>query len=170
MATSISLALRNAVLQGSSVKEQLDGGFIYVYAGTVPATADTALDMATVHTQLVKITSDAVPVDNGSTGLNWESAAVNGALPKETTETWAGKINFVGKDAAQAGVAPLTATFFRICAAADNGQAAGGGSTPRIQGTINTAGAELNVTSTALSDNGTNTFGIAAGEVRLPAA
>lgn len=169
MATSFSLALRNAILQGSSVKEELDGGFIYVFAGTVPATADTALDMATVHTQLVKIAADAVPADAGVVGLNWETAAVNGALPKETTETWAGKINFVGFDSAQAGVAPLTATFFRICEAADNGQAAGGASTSRIQGAINTAGAELNVTSTALSDNGTNTFGIAAGEIRLPA-
>lgn len=167
MAVSLSVALRNGMLQGSSLKEQLDGGFIYVYAGPVPADADTALDMTNLHTQLVKITSDAVPADDGSTGINWESAAVNGAIPKETTETWAGKINFVGKDAASAGVSPLTATFFRICSAADNGQGVGGGSTPRVQGTINTAGAEFNVTSTSLADNGSNTFGVGAAEIRL---
>jgi hypothetical protein len=43
-------------------------------------------------------------------------------------------------------------------------------STPRIQGTINTAGADLNVTSVSLSDNGTNTFGIASAEARQPGA
>lgn len=170
MATQISLALRNALLVGSSVKEELDGGFIYIFAGAVPASADAALDMATEHTQLVKIAADAVPVDDGVTGITFEAAAVNGALPKESTETWVGKVHFVGADAADAGVAPLTATFFRICGAGDDGRAAGTASTPRIQGTINTAGAELNVTTVALDDNGTNTFGIAAGEVRMPAA
>lgn len=170
MTISISAALRNGMLQGSSLKEQLDGGFLYVYAGTVPADADAALDMTNVHTQLVKVTSDAVPADSGSTGLNFDTTASNGALAKAPAETWAGKINFVGKDAAQAGVGPLTATFFRFCAAGDNGQAAGSGSTPRIQGTIGTAGADWIVTSASLSDNGSNTFGANTAEARLPAA
>jgi hypothetical protein len=169
MTTSVSVALRNALLEGSSVKEQLDGGFIYVYAGPVPADADAALDMTNDHTQLVKIAADATPVDSGVTGLTY-GTAVNGALPKTSAETWAGVVNFVGKDAAQAGVGPLTATFFRACAAADNGQAAGSTTTPRIQGSINTAGADLNVSSTSLSDDGTATFGIASAEVRQPAA
>lgn len=173
MTTIASVALRNGLLQGSSVKEQLDGGFIYIFAGPVPTDADTALDMTVttgLHTLLCKVAADAVPADAGVVGLNLESAAVSGAIPKETTETWAGKVHFVGKDQAQAGVGPLTATFFRWCSAADNGQAVGSGSTPRIQGTVNTAGADLNVTSTSLSDNGSNTFGIAAAEVRQPSS
>lgn len=170
MSISISDALRNGMLQGSSLKTLLDGGFLYVYAGPVPANADAALDMVGQHTQLVKVTSDATPVDNGTTGLHFDTTASAGALGKAPSETWAGKINFVGKDAASAGVSPLTATFFRFCAAADNGQGAGGGSTPRIQGTLGTAGADWIVTSVALSDNGSNTFGANTAEARLPAA
>lgn len=116
MAINISLALRNALLQGSSVKEELDGGFIYFYAGPVPADADAALDMTVstgLHTQLAKIAADAVPVDAGVTGLTFD-AATNGALPKAAAETWAAKVHFVGKDEGQAGVSALTATFYRF--------------------------------------------------------
>lgn len=165
-----SVALRNGMLQGSSVKEQLDSGFLYIYAGTVPTDADAALDMVGTHTQLAKIAADAVPVDAGVTGLTFAATASNGALAKNAAETWASIINFVGKDSAQAGVGPLTATFFRFCKATDNGQAAGDTTTPRIQGSVGTSGADLNLTSTALSDNGTNTVGIATFEVRQAAS
>lgn len=170
MATKISVALRNAMLQGTSLKESLDAGFIYLYAGAVPADADAALDMVGVHTQLAKIAADATPVDAGVTGLTFAATAVNGALVKAAAETWAGQVHFVGKDAASAGVSPLTATFFRFCAAADNGQGAGSASTPRLQGACATSGAEANLTSVSLSDNGTNDVGLASFEVRQPAA
>lgn len=171
MTVHVSVALRNALLQGSSVKEELDGGFLYLFSGTVPATADTALDMVTVHTQLAKIAADDPPVAAGVTGLTFEAAAVNGALPKETTETWAAVIDFVGADAADAGVSPLTASFFRFCGPGDNGQAAGDASTtPRIQGSLATAGGDINLVSTSLDDNGTNTVGVSVFEVRQPAS
>lgn len=166
----ISVALANGLLQGSSVKEQLDGGFIYIYAGPVPANADDALDMVGQHTQLAKLAADAVPVDSGVTGLTFAASAAGGSIVKNATETWAGKVNFVGKDAASAGVSPLVATFFRHCAAADNGQSVGSGSTPRIQGTCGVQGADANLASVSLSDNGTNTTGLASYEVRLPLA
>lgn len=170
MTVKVSVALRNALLQGSSVKEELDGGFLYIYSGTVPADADEALDMVSDHTQLAKIAADSPAVDNGVTGINFEAAAVNGALPKESTETWAAKVHFVGTDAADAGVSPLVATFFRFCSAADNGQAAGDSSTtPRIQGSVATAGGDINLTSTSLDDNGTNEVGLSVFEVRQPA-
>lgn len=165
-----SVALRNGLLQGSSVKEQLDDGFIYLFSGPVPADADAALDMVNDHTLLAKIAADEPAVDAGVTGLKFAASATNGALPKDSTQTWAAVVHFVGKDAAQAGVGPLTATFFRFCSAADNGQAAGTTSTPRLQGAVGTAGAELNLTSTSLSDNGSNTVGAASFEVRQAAA
>lgn len=167
--TKISVALRNALLQGSSVKEELDNGFLYIFAGTVPTDADAALDMVATHTLLAKIAADAVPADAGVVGLTFAASAADGAIAKNSGETWAGKVHFVGKDAGSAGVSPLTATFFRFCDAADNGQGAGGAATPRIQGTVGTSGADLILTSVSLSDNGTNTVGIAAGEVRQPA-
>lgn len=169
MTIKLSDALANAILQNSSVKGELDGGFIYIFAGAVPTTADAALDMVTEHTLLAKIAADAVPVDAGVTGLNFEALAVSRAIVKETTETWAAKVHFVGADSASAGVSPLTATFYRHCDAADNGQAIGSASTPRIQGTVGTSGADLVLTSVSLSDNGVNTVGVGAYEVRIPA-
>jgi hypothetical protein len=168
MTLKVSVALRNALLQGSSVKEQLDNGFLYVFAGAEPADADVALDMVGTHTLLAKIAADAVPADAGVVGLQFAASAANGALAKSGAQTWAGKIHFVGKDAAQAGVGALTAVFFRFAAAGDNAQAAGTTSTPRLQGSINTAGADWNMTSTALFDNGTNTVGVGSAEVRQP--
>lgn len=173
MSVNISVALRNGILHGSSVKEQLDNGFIYYYAGPVPATADTALDVTVttgLHTQLAKIAADAVPVDAGVTGLQFAATASNGAIAKSGSQTWAGKVHFIGKDEAQAGVGPLTATFYRFCSAADNGQAVGDAAKPRIQGTIGVSGADINLTSVSLSDNGSNTVGLATYEVRQPAA
>lgn len=165
----ISVALANGLLQGSSVKEQLDGGFIYVFAGPVPADADAALDMVGQHTQLLKIAADAVPVDAGVTGLTLAATAINGSIVKAAGETWQGKINFDGKDAASAGTAPLVATFFRHCAAADTGRGVGGGATPRIQGTVAAQGADANM-AVSMFDNGANVSGLASYEVRMPLA
>jgi hypothetical protein len=162
-------ALANGVLQGSSIKEQLDNGFIYFFSGTEPATADIALDMSSTHTQLVKVAADTVPVANGIVGLQFASAAVNRALPKATAQNWSGVIAFDGAQSAQAGVSPLTATFFRFCTASDNGRGAGTSSTPRLQGTLAVAGGDANLTSTSLSANGTNTTGLANYEIRMAA-
>jgi hypothetical protein len=170
MTIKLSDALANALLKGGTIDAELTGGFIYIFAGPVPANADAALDMTVstgLHTQLVKIAADAVPVDSGVTGLQFAAAAASRALSKLASQTWAGKINFVGKDQGSAGVSPLTATFYRFCAAADNGQGAGTGSTPRIQGTVDVAGADLNLTSVSLSDNGANVQGISAYEIRV---
>lgn len=169
MTLKASLALANGLLQGSSLKEQLDNGFIYIFAGAVPADADAALDMVNTHTLLAKIAADDPAVDAGATGLTFAAAASNRAITKSGTQTWAAKVHFVGKDAAQAGVGPLTASFYRFCSAADNGQAAGTTSTPRLQGTVATSGGDINLTSVALEDNGTNTVGLSAYEVRMDA-
>lgn len=177
MTLKISDALANDLLDGSSLKSQLDGGFISIYAGPVPDTADEALDTTVTtgtHTLLVKIASDAVAVDDGATGLTFAAAAASRAIVKTASETWQGRVHFLGKDQAQAGVGPLTATFYRFHKAADTtgefgGSAAGGASTPRIQGTVGTSGADLNLTSVSLSDNASNTVGISTYEVRVDA-
>lgn len=158
------------------LKAQLDGGFISIYAGPVPDSADDALDTTVttgLHTLLVKIAADAVPVDDGATGLTFDAAAASRALAKNPAETWAGKVQFLGKDQAQAGVGPLVATFFRFHKAADTvgefgGSGAGSAATPRIQGSVGTSGADLILSSVSLSDNGANTQGVASFEVRVP--
>lgn len=277
MSVKISVALRNSLLQGSSVKTDLDGGYLHIFAGPVPVDADAALDMGASHTLLAKIAADATPADNGIVGLQFTTSAVNGALAKSASQTWAAKIHFDGKDAAQAGVSPLTATFFRFGGGgntaklpapvqsaastattggtlaagtyfyvitatnaagettrsneisitttgaastvtlnwaavpgatgyrvyrgtvagtqtayyvvgtvityvdtnaastagnppvADACRVIGSATTPRIQGSVATSGGDINLTSVALEDNGTNTVGLASFEVRQPA-
>lgn len=168
----ISDALANGLLQGSSVKELLDGGFLRIFAGPVPATADEALDMTATtgdHTQLVQLAADAVPADAGVVGLNFAATASARALAKDAAETWVGKVHFVGKDAASAGVSPLTATFYRFCDAADDGTGVAGVGDPRIQGTVAEVGGDIVLDSVILSDNGANTVGLSSYEVRFPA-
>ena len=48
MAVKISTGLANALLGSQGVDEALNLGFIKIYAGTVPATADAALGGATL--------------------------------------------------------------------------------------------------------------------------
>ena len=47
MALKASTGLRNAMMTTGSLKSRLDLGFIKIYAGTVPATADDTLGSAT---------------------------------------------------------------------------------------------------------------------------
>lgn len=169
MAIKISNGLANSMLQGSNAKARLDGGFIYIFAGAEPATADDALDMVSTHTLLAKIAADAVPADAGTVGLNFAAAAANRALAKASGETWAAKVHFVGKDAALAGASAINAVFYRFCAAGDNGQGAGSDTSYRVQGSVGVVGADINLSSVALFDNGTNTVGLSTYELRFDA-
>lgn len=169
MTIKISNGLANSMLEGSSAKERLDNGFLYLFAGAEPATADTALDMVGTHTLLAKIAADAVPVDAGVSGLTFAAAAVSRALAKNSGQTWAAKVHFSGKDAAQAGVSALNAAFYRFCAAGDNGQTTGTGTSYRVQGSVGVVGADINLSSVALFDNGTNTVGLSTYELRFDA-
>lgn len=160
--SQLSAALRTAMLNNAGVSEQLTGGKIYVFSGPVPANADTALDMVASHTQLVVI-SDA----GGSGGLNFDTAS-GGVLPKQASQVWEGTVAF---DGAQAASSSLPATFWRFCADTDDGRAAGGSSSYRIQGTAGgpNAAAEMDVGTDALVANGTNKVTLTVGNVRLPA-
>lgn len=143
----------------TAAQTALDGGKLYFFAGTAPADADTALDMAATHTQLAVIT-----VDGSGTGLTFDNPT-GGSLPKAAAETWEGTIAFDGKDD---GETTLTATFFRFCPSGDDGR--GAGSTgARVQGSIGgpSSAADLKLTSTSLTANGTNTTGAAIFNITL---
>lgn len=157
----LSNALRTAMLDTSGVSELLTGGAIYVFSGPVPANADAALDTTNDHTLLVVI-------DDGGSGLNFGTPA-NGVLPKDSGQTWSGVIDFVG---AESGASSLAATFYRFCASGDNGEGAGGSSTYRVQGTAGgpSDGAEMDVGSATLVDNGTNAVTLTVGNLRMPSA
>lgn len=136
-----TIDLANTV--ASAVRTDLNGGFLYLYSGPVPATADEALDMVNDHTEIAKFTES----DDGETGLTFDSP-VNGVLNKAAAEDWRATTSFDGADDGETG---LAWSFYRFCPAGDDGRGAATG--PRVQGTVGgpTSGADLVF--------GTNTIG-----------
>lgn len=129
MTVKATAATLNAALNATGIKEQFAGSFLFIYSGTVPATADEALDMVAAHTELCKISVDG----DGVTGLTFGTPAA-GVLPKTPSETWTGTNNFDGFAAATSPQAP---SFFRLCAASDDGRGLANASTGyRIQGSV----------------------------------
>lgn len=130
MAIKASTGLRNALLGTGSFKGTMDGGFLDIYAGTVPTDADAAIGSATL---LCRIS------DNGTgTGLDFAASAAAGVLAKDGSQVWSGT-----------NVATGTATFYRFVASGDTGAAST--TEPRLQGTVAVLGADLNLSSVALS-------------------
>jgi hypothetical protein len=126
--TSTGLAAHLAVT--GSLKEAFDLGFIKVYSGAAPDTAD---DEETGDL-LWMISKDG----DGVTGLTFAAAAVDRALVKTEAHTWGG--------ATTAG----TAGYWRLVTAADTGEDSP--TEARIQGTCgSTAGADLYMSNTTLS-------------------
>lgn len=134
----LSTAAANGLLASTGLKSMLDNGFLHIFAGPVPATADEALDMVNDHTLIAVISVD----DDGVTGLTFEAPA-NGILAKATAENWLGETSFSGAEAAEP---VLVCTFYRFCAAGDDGQGTANASTGyRVQGTVGgpTSGADM---------------------------
>ena len=136
MALKLSTGLRNKMLDTGALRPTMSLGFIKIYAGTVQATADAALDGTNVLLCTVSNASTA-------TGITLDPAA-NGSIPKAAAETWSG-----------VNAATGTATFYRHIAPADDGTLST--TQARIQGAIATSGAELNLTSTTLTSGATQT-------------
>ena len=128
MAVKVSTGLRNALLDSSSLKGILDGGFLDIYSGTIPATADDALTGATLLCR----------VSNGGSGLTFDTNAVGGVLSKNPSEVWQGLNTASG-----------VASFFRFVSASDTGAASD--TEKRIQGTVAVLGADLNISNTSLT-------------------
>lgn len=142
-----SIALANALANAGGLKELLNGGKLYLFAGPVPATADAALNMVDDHTLIGVFTES----DDGTTGLTFENPT-GGILSKTITEVWASTTAFDGADDGETSLAP---SFWRFCAGSDNGQGAADGSTGyRLQGTAGgpTAGAHLTIATPTLGD------------------
>lgn len=144
-------ALRTALLGTQGVSELLTNGKIYVFAGTVPNSADDALTMGSTHTLLAVI-------DNGGSGIHFNTPT-NGVLSKLNSETWSGTFAASG-----------TPSFYRLCASGDNGQGAGGAATYRIQGTAGgpNDAAEMDVGASPVTSGNSVTLNV--GTIRQPAA
>jgi hypothetical protein len=151
-----------ALLEGllNSVKDTLDSGFIFIFAGPVPDSADDALDMDNDHTQIAMLSLD----NDGETGLEFDGPD-GGTLSKPADAVWEGTNEF---DGAEDGETELTPTFMRHCVASDNGRDAAPGSA-RIQGSAGgpASAANMKLESAAAIANGSNTSIAASYNVRL---
>jgi len=141
MALRLSTGLRNGMLGTSAFKTLMQNGVIDVYAGTQPTTADDTEN----GTLLCRFTvaSGAFTAGTATNGLNFGTAA-DGAIPK-SSDVWSG-----------VGVATGTAGWFRFRA---NDAATGTSTTAvRFDGSVSTSGAQLNMSSTAITSGATTTI------------
>lgn len=136
-----SLGMRNGML--TDAKAKLDAGFLYFYAGTMPANPEDAISSGTL---LCKITESG----DGTSGLTFAAPAL-GAMTKTIAEDWTSVITASG-----------TAAFWRFCDASDT-PAGASSSKYRLQGTCGVAGSGADVTleTVTLVANGTNKTGVA---------
>jgi hypothetical protein len=137
MSTGLCNMLLGGVAGAGSLKTIIDGNFkLYIYGGTVPASADAVATVATGNPILCIVANAGAPV-------TMDVAAVNGVIAKKPSETWSGTNADTGN-----------ATFYRFQTTADTGAVSG--TLPRIQGTIGVGGADMNVGTIALVSG--NTF------------
>lgn len=129
MAIKTSTGLAAHLMVTGSAKDAFDLGFIKVYSGSEPTTADAAISGTLLWT---------ISVDGAGTGLTFDAVAVDRALVKPSADTWGG--------ATVGGVAG----YWRLVGSADTGVLST--TQPRIQGTCgSTAGADLYMSNTTLT-------------------
>jgi len=134
MAFKFSTGLRDGMLTGSALATLMNGGSIEWYTGAQPASPDDA----PTGTLLATFTIAA-------TGLNFEAAAVAGTLSKAVAENWT-------------AVAAATGTpgYFRMVSSTDTGVLST--TEPRIEGSIGTFGADMNVSNINVVSGATETI------------
>lgn len=130
-----STGLRDKMLDSNPLKTVMALGFIKLYSGTAPVSADAALTGTLVTT---------ISVASGGTGISMAAAAASGVLSK-AVETWSG-----------VNASSSTVTHYRHVAVGDDGTLST--TQARIQGSIATAGADMNLSSVALTSGATQTI------------
>jgi len=136
MSLKTSTGLRNALLDSGSLFTIFTAGFLKIYSGAVPTSADAAATGTLLCT---------ISLASSGTGIDFNGAASGGVLSKSSGQSWTG-----------VNVASGTASYFRHVAVGDTAGASG--TEPRMQGEIATAGAELNFSSTTLTSGATQTI------------
>lgn len=144
MALKLSTSLRNCMLGSQALSDALALGFIKIYAGTEPADANAAVPGGATLLCTISLNSTA-------TGLSFDAPS-NGTIPKAAAEVWSGVVSNAGA---------LNAAWYRHVGAADTGVALtdpAGVSQPRLQGSVGVSGADLNLSSVALTNGATQTL------------
>lgn len=134
MTTRLSTGLRNNLAGTTGFAATFANGVIEIYSGTQPASADAAVTGTLLGT--VTLGSGAFTPGSPTNGLTFDVAA-NGAVSKSGVWSFA-------------GVAAGTAGWFRLKA---NGADAGAVSNtlPRLDGSIATSGADLNLSNISIA-------------------
>jgi hypothetical protein len=142
-AEAFAATTRIVCCKGGSIKDQLKDGVLRIYSGAQPSSPDSAVS----GTLLLEVSVDAGTFAAGAfdNGLEFGDAA-SGAIAKATGETWQ-----------DTGIAAGTAGWFRFVG---NATDAGAASTtlPRIDGSVGTSGADLNMSSTTITVGATYTI------------
>lgn len=141
MAIRLSTGLRNKMLDGGTtggVKGALNLGFIYIYSGPQPLTADVGATGTLLGT---------VSVNAGGTGLTFD-ASTGGVISKAAAEAW----KFNGSVAGTAG-------WFRFSAAGDT-PANISSTVARLDGSIAASGADLNLSNISVAVSAPNTIDV----------
>lgn len=136
MAERMSTGLCNKLLDTNPLKTIFNLGFIKIYDGTPPASADAAA----TGTLLCTVSNNST-----GTGITFETAASGGVIAKKSSETWSG-----------VNAASGTASYYRLVAAGDTGALST--TEARVQGTIGTGGTDMVLGSTALTSGATFTL------------
>jgi hypothetical protein len=134
MSLKLSTGARDGLLDTSPFKTLFDASRLKIYSGTPPATADEA-----EGTLLVSIGSA-----HADTHCHFLAAAVSGVLSKDAN-VWSGVAGTSG-----------TATYFRLVVNTDTGVLST--TEVRMQGTVATSGADLNMSNVAIVATATQTI------------
>jgi len=143
MALRLSDAMRNHMLETSSVEAALALGFLIIYSGSQPASANDAATGVRLAT---------IAVSDGAVGLTFDTIATAGTLPKAVAETWNGTAGATG-----------TAGWFRFeeldvnKATTEASADAGGAGDKRVDGSIAVSGADLNMSNVSVVSGATQT-------------
>jgi hypothetical protein len=150
MAFKFSTGLKNSILGVDPLTTLLTDGYVKLYGGTVPPTADA---LVSAGSTLLVTYSNAGAVGAGN-GLNFDVPS-SGTISKDPAQVWSGVAGNTG-----------TATYFRFVAQADTGT----DSTVevRIQGTVGGAGADMFVQSNSITS--TTNYTIDYFTIAIPSA
>ena len=133
-----------AVARGGSMKDIFKDGVLRIYSGSQPTSPDNAAS----GTLLLEVTESGGTFAHGAfaNGLEFEDDPTEGEMEKASGETWQGT-----------GLVAGTAGWFRFCAnPTDNGAAST--TLPRIDGSVGSSGADLNMSSTTITVGATYTL------------
>jgi hypothetical protein len=152
MALRLSTGLRDGLLGTDDFKGLFTDGVIRIYSGTQPTSADDAESGTLLCT--ITVGSGAFTAGAATNGLEFGTPG-SGTIAKSTSETWSG-----------VAVATGTAGWFRFYA---NAMTTGSSTTAvRFDGSVSTSGAQLNMSSTAITSGATTT--IDSFSVTIPAS